>query len=184
MNKRLWLSLWGACALLMLLIAVKSRNLRRQSQEYTQELTVFHAEQLSVLFSELSESFMFEFPDITVYTESVSDPGFAQKLHKNQGVCDIFGSTDQQIIKDLLVRGLVEFNIRFAACNKHMDDTQQEIVCSVCMPKNAGHRHALQAWLRYLFSEDGRAILKKNDFVCLSPLVIDGNAPDFLKNSK
>ena len=182
MNKKLWLTLWGTCAFLMLMIAVKSRNLRTQYRDSAnQELAVICAQELSVMCLELSESFMFEYPDIAVRTESVSNSEDVRKITAQGNCCDILVFTDADMVNNALKPDQVEFNISFASFIKDVNNTSVKLNCSVCMPVKAPDRAYAGLWLKYLFSENGQAILKKNGYKSIDPMIIHGNKSDFIQ---
>jgi ABC-type molybdate transport system substrate-binding protein len=163
------------------MIAVKSRNLRTQYKESVgQELVVLCTRELSVLCLELSESFMFEFPDIAVRTESALNLEAVRKITAQGNYCDILVSTDAHMIQNSLMPDQVKFNISFASLIKDVNNTPVKLVCSVCIPVKAPDRASARLWIKYLFSENGQAILKKNGYTSISPLIIHGNKPDFI----
>ena len=169
MNKRLWLTLWGICILMCLMIVIKGKKRTSLIPVPIRTLTVFHVEELTTLIDELSDAFMFENPDIAVRREAASNRECIEKLQEPGRVCDLIVSTDPNLIETSLIPEYINMNIRFA---RYTDSSvsQKTVICSVALTSQAPQPDAARLWLEHLQSEKAQAILENKGLLPIMPL--------------
>ncbi len=172
MNKRLWLTLWGICIIMCLMIVIKGKRQTPLVPVQIQTLLVLHAQALSPVVDELSDAFMFEHPDMAVRREAASNQACVEKLLDPNQPCDLIVSTDPKLIETLLIPEYIDRNIRFARY-ADSDISRKPVICSVALANRAPQPDAAKLWLQYLLSEKAHAILEKNGLLpIVSPTVI------------
>ena len=94
------------------------------------ELVIFHAGSLSVPFGEISAEFGKAYPDIAVKAEAAGSRMCARKISELGRACDVMGSADYKVVRNLLMGDHADFNIRFAL-NEMAIAYMDESRCSV-----------------------------------------------------
>lgn len=78
------------------------------------ELVVFHAGSLAVPFRDLSGIYSRRHPGVKVLAEAAGSRDCARKISELGRRCDVFGSADHAVIRNLLIPEHATFEIRFA----------------------------------------------------------------------
>lgn len=119
--------------------------------EKSGELIIFHAGSLSVPMKETIEAFNKEYPEIKVLTEVAGSVECARKISELQKPCDVFASSDVEVIDKNLIPVYASWSLKFAS---------NEMVIAFNEKSRNGKEINRENWYHILLNEEvtfGRA---------------------------
>lgn len=110
------ISVWSlklfVCLFIVTFLACNQKG--SKNDKHKKELYIIHAGSLSVPMKQLAEDFMTRYPEISVKLESGGSVANARKITEMNKSCDIFASSDYQVIDKMLIPKHADFNVKFA----------------------------------------------------------------------
>jgi molybdate/tungstate transport system substrate-binding protein len=104
----------GHVLLLLACLLATAPGCKRQQENETKTLAVFHAGSLAIPFREVSRLFEKRHPGVRVQAEAAGSRDTARKVSDLGRKCDVLGSADYRVVENLLMPEHASFNIQFA----------------------------------------------------------------------